>query len=252
MKNKIDAISTDALRKLAFSLKDKTDPAVLALGAEKIGRFLNHVGSSAHRGDAQTVRWQDRVIEEEIPVGSTVLDLGCGEGDLLARLMDMKQVRGQGVELDPEAVLQCVAKGVPVLQLDLNRDLQGAFKDNCFDYVVLEETLQTLVRPDLTLELMLQVGRRGIVTFPNFGNWRVRLDLGMRGRMPQTDWLPFSWYNTPNIHLFTLQDFMDWADEAGVHVVDGYVLIEGEVRKMELSDNLYADEALVILERKQG
>jgi methionine biosynthesis protein MetW len=238
--------------KVAKLLSGKLDPALASVGAEKLTGFLSSVGTSSPRQtgpDGRPVlRWQDELIGHQIPKGARVLDLGCGSGQLLAELIELKQVNGQGVELDDEAVFQCVARGVPVLQTDLEHGLKG-FGDQAFDYVILEETLQTLQRPVEVLREMLRVGRRGLVSFPNFAYWRVRLDLGVRGRMPVTEWLPHRWYDTPNIHLFTLQDFLDWAEEDGVRIVQGWVLVEGQVRALGREDNLYAEEALVVIEK---
>lgn len=242
------------LERVARLFFEKVDPALIGVGSDKLMEFLAHVGSSAPRRkgpDGQPLlRWQDELIEQEIPAGASVLDLGCGGGELLAGLLRRKKVRGQGVELDSEAVFQCVAAGVPVFQSDLDRGLKG-FPDHSFDYVILEETLQTLHRPAEVLKEMLRVGRRGIVSFPNFAYWRVRLDLGLRGRMPVTEWLPFRWYDTPNIHLFTLQDFLDWSGGNGVAIAQAHVLAEGQVRRMEPEDNLYAEEALLIIETRR-
>jgi methionine biosynthesis protein MetW len=238
--------------KVSRLLFAKTDPALLAAGAGKIEEFLAHVGSSAPREKGPDgkplLRWQDAYIEQEIPAGATVLDLGCGCGELLAKLMRDKKVRGQGVERDADAVFECVARGVPVFQTDLDAGLTG-FPDRRFDYVILEETLQTLQRPVEMLREMLRVGKRGVVSFPNFAYWRVRLDLGIRGRMPVTEYLPFRWYDTPNIHLFSLQDFLDWAAANQVNIINGYVLAEGQVRPMQPGDNLYAEEALLTVEK---
>lgn len=240
-----------AIQELAALFEKKLDPALMNVASDKIINFLGSVGAGTkpitdEKGNA--LRWQDKVIEQEIPVGSSVLDLGCGNGELLARLMDMKELRGQGIELDPLAVMECVRSGVPVFQSDIIHGLEG-FADGAFDYVVLEETLQTLVKPIDVLEDMLRVGRRGIVTFPNFAFWQVRLDLALRGRMPQTGWLPYNWYDTPNIHCLSIHDFLVWADENGVVVIDGFVLNEGIVRKYGVSDNLYAEEVLFIIEK---
>jgi len=231
---------------------EKVDPALLGLTKDKVAGFLAHVGSSSRRrtypNGEPVHRWQDNVIEEEIPQGASVLDLGCGEGELLAKLKEKKQVRVQGVELDSQAVFKCVERGVPVFQANLDEGLKG-FRDESFDYVVLEETLQTLRRPIEVLKEMLRVGSHGIVSFPNFGYWRVRLDLAVRGAMPVTEWLPYRWYDSPNIHLFTIRDFMDWAEHSGVRTVKGFVLDEGNVREFKENDNLYAEEALLFVER---
>ncbi len=193
-------------------------------------------------------RWQDSIIARHIPEGGGVLDLGCGGGELLARLMRERGVRGQGVELDPEAVVACVKRGVPVLQSDLDAGLRG-FADRSFDAVILEETLQTLHRPLRILEEMLRVGRVGVVSFPNFGAWRVRLELALAGRMPVTPRLPHRWHNTPNIHLFTIRDFVEWIDAAGVRVARAYALRGEAIAPLAEDDNLQADEALFFLTR---
>lgn len=145
------------------------------------------------------------VISEWIEPGSRILDLGCGDGTLLDHLARKRGVRGYGLEIDPEKLAACVARGVNVIQADVDDGLKD-FATESFDYVVLTQTLQALVRPDLALTEILRVGRRAIVTFPNFGHWRVRMQL-MAGRMPLTKSLPDQWYDTPNIHLCTVDDF---------------------------------------------
>ena len=192
-------------------------------------------------------RWDHQEIERIITPGTRMLDLGCGNGELLNRLICSKNVQGQGVELDPEQVFECVEKGVSVFQTDLDEGLKG-FPDNSFDYVILEETLQTVHHPDKVLAEMLRVGKQGIVSFPNFGYWRVRLELAFGGQMPVVESLPFQWYDTPNIHLFTLEDFLAWARESRVNIIEAYVLAEGEVRHMQAGDNLFAQEALMVVQ----
>lgn len=145
------------------------------------------------------------VISEWIEPRSRILDLGCGDGTLLDHLARTRQVRGYGLEIDPAKLSACVARGVNVIQADVDDGLRD-FATDSFDYVVLTQTLQALARPDLALTEILRVGRKAIVTFPNFGHWRVRLQL-MAGRMPLTPSLPDEWYDTPNIHLCTVNDF---------------------------------------------
>lgn len=224
----------------------KMDPALSKMSLEEMMAALGQADQVAP-AEAPS-RWEDQVIEKIIPKGARVLDLGCGEGELLQRLLRTKHVHGQGVELAPEGVFGCVARGVPVLQIDLDRGLKE-FPDDSFDYVVLEETLQTLKRPVELLQEMLRVGKRGIVSFPNFGFWKVRLDLLLGGRMPVTKQLPYRWHDTPNIHLLCLQDFLDWVHHHRVKVAEAHVFAEGKVRAMQEGDNLYAQQCLLVVER---
>jgi methionine biosynthesis protein MetW len=214
-----------------------------ALAAKVFQLFDSYEAAPAPVG-----RWQDKVILDELPRGASVLDLGCGEGELLSILIKTLNVRGQGVELDPLAVVKSIERGVPVLNIDIDRGLSD-FADQCFDYVILESTLQTLKAPLAVLGEMLRVGRRGIISFPNFGHWRVRFDLGLRGRMPMTKGLPYNWYDTPNIHLFTLADFLDWCSAGGAMATRAFGLADGRVREIDAADNLTAEEVLLFLER---
>lgn len=141
-----------------------------------------------------------------ITSGARVLDLGCGDGALLGHLSEQRGATGYGLEIDPENVVKCVARGVDALQMDLDEGL-AQFADDSFDFVVLSSALQEVRRPDLLIDEMLRIGRESIVTFPNFGHWRPRLSLGLQGLMPVSRALPDRWYDTPNIHLCTVKDF---------------------------------------------
>ncbi len=247
IRNDYDAsLDKTVLASLLRLIGEKVDPALLNLLLKQGRSFLEQVGSSDPQPEREG-RWQDRVIEEEVPEGASILDLGCGEGNLLRRLQQTKKSRVQGVEIDADQVAICVEQGIPVIQTDLDLGLKG-FPDKCFDYVILEETLQTLRHPDVILAEMRRVASRGIITFPNFGYWRVRLDLAVRGQMPVTEWLPHRWFETPNIHLFSIRDFIEYADDIAMRVINILVLENGEPRPFQDGDNLYAEEAVVIFE----
>lgn len=225
---------------------EKVDPAILDILLRQSNTFLRNVAAPPQTPIADD-RWQYKAMAEEIPDKASILDLGCGEGDLLAWLSEKKHAKVQGVELNADQVTECVGKSIPVIQADLDSGLE-MFPDKCFDYVILEETVQTLRRPDQIISEMRRVGRRCIVSFPNFAYWRVRLDLALCGRMPMTSWLPHQWYKTPNIHLFSIQDFIDYAENTGMKIIRIQVVENGIGRAYRSGDNLYAEEAMVFFE----
>lgn len=165
-------------------------------------------------------------IAEWIKVGSSVLDLGCGDGALLRYLTQTRGTTGYGVEIDDSGVLACVKNGVSVVQSDLERGLSG-FEDGSFDYVVLSQTLQAMRNSEIIVREMLRVGREGIVTFPNFGYWKNRLEV-LRGRMPISENLPYEWFNTPNVRLCTVADFERFCSERHIRIVERKVLTHGK------------------------
>ena len=160
------------------------------------------------------------IIHEWIPSGSRVLDLGCGDGDLLASLAEHKQVSGYGLEIDPDKITACFARGVNVIEQNIDQGL-GNFASNSFDVVVMTQSLQALQYPDKVLAEMLRVGKTCIITFPNFGHWRCRWYLTSKGRMPVSDFLPYTWYNTPNIHFCTFADFERLCHAQGARIEEG-------------------------------
>jgi methionine biosynthesis protein MetW len=164
-------------------------------------------------------------IAESIRPGSSVLDLGCGDGVLLKYLKGARRVTGYGVEIDDTSVLGCVTNGVDVIQSDLERGL-SEFESGSFDYVVLSQTLQAMMNGERIISDMLRVGREGIVTFPNFGYWRNRLQV-LAGHMPVSDNLPYQWHDTPNVHLCTISDFEDFCAGHGVKILERKVLTGG-------------------------
>ena len=159
------------------------------------------------------------IIQDWIPTGSRVLDLGCGDGELLAWLRDHKQVSGYGLEIDADNIAQCLQKGINVIEQDLDQGLSN-FASNSFDVVVMTQALQAVQYPDKLLEEMLRIGRQCIITFPNFGHWRCRWDLMHKGQMPVSEFLPYTWYNTPNIHFCTFLDFEALCHQRQVRVLD--------------------------------
>jgi methionine biosynthesis protein MetW len=167
-----------------------------------------------------------RLIADWIEPGSQVLDLGCGDGALLAHLRDTRQCRGYGVEIADGHVLECVKRGVNVVQANLDAGLR-LFPDDKFDTVVLSQTLQAVHRVEAVLQEMARVARRGIVSFPNFGHWKHALAL-LAGRMPVTKQIPYQWYDTPNIHLCTPKDFEILAAKLGLTITGRALLADGE------------------------
>ena len=164
-----------------------------------------------------TLRPDLAVIADRVPEGARVLDVGCGDGALMAVLRDGKGVDARGIEIDPECVERCVARGLSVVQGDADRDLTF-YPDGAFDVAILSQTLQTAARPDRMLAELLRVGRRAFVSFPNFAYWRMRWALMRNGRMPVTRHLPVSWYETANIHHVTVKDFEELAASLGIGI----------------------------------
>lgn len=158
------------------------------------------------------------ILEQWITPNSRVLDLGCGDGTLLARLKNHRNIEGYGLEIDHRQITACIAKGVNVIETDINQGLSH-FPDNSFDTVVMTNSLQALKRPDLTIEEMLRIGNECVVTFPNFGNIRARTYLLWRGRMPVTKQLAYQWYDTPNIHFCTVKDFEALCAEKNIRIL---------------------------------
>ncbi len=191
-------------------------------------------------------------IAELVKPGSRVLDIGCGDGQLLKLLEANRNVDGRGIELSQKGVNESVARGLSVVQGDADTDL-GDYPDDGFDFVILSQTLQATHRPRHVIEQMLRIGEKAIVTFPNFGHWRVRTILGFSGRMPVTRHLPESWYETPNIHFCTIRDFVALCRELGAHVEQSTVLYRNGRRIGPNAPlwflNLYGQQALFLLSR---
>ena len=192
------------------------------------------------------------LIAEMIAPGSRVLDVGCGDGQLLALLARTKNVDGRGVELSQEGVNACVTRGLSVVQGDADADLRD-YPNDAFDYVILSQTIQATRNPREVLTQMKRIGRRAIVSFPNFGNWRIRLQLLWSGRMPVTRSLDQAWYDTPNIHLCTVRDFVGLCDDLGFHIDDAVSVVGNRGKRVGRPgavDNLTAESAVLLLSRK--
>jgi methionine biosynthesis protein MetW len=195
-----------------------------------------------------------RLIARLVPEGSRVLDLGCGDGSLIAHLRDGRGCSVRGVEVEHADIAAAVAQGLSVVENDLDQGL-GGYRDGAFDFVVLSQTLQVVKRPAFVLREMLRVGKRGIVSFPNFGYWRIRGYLATRGRMPVSRSIPYSWYDTPNIHHTTLKDFRDFIDANGGAIEQEIPLLtenwhRAEVRRVSFIPNLFADTAVAVVRAK--
>jgi methionine biosynthesis protein MetW len=180
-----------------------------------------------------------------IPKGASVLDLGCGDGSLLRFLRDMRNVRGYGVEISDANIVACIRNGVNVIQDDLDTGLSG-FESLSFDYVILSQTLQAIRHTEALVQEILRVGKAGIVSFPNFGYWRNRLKV-LRGKMPVSEVLPYQWYDTPNVHLCTLNDFEEFCAIQKVKILDRRVM-RGE-NEVKVLPNLLGSTAVYWFQR---
>jgi methionine biosynthesis protein MetW len=194
-------------------------------------------------------------IAEMIPHGCSVLDIGCGDGSLLEYLTQAKNVDGRGIELSQQNVNACVARGLSVIQGDADTDL-AEYPSQVFDIVILSQTIQATRSPNTVLRNLLRIGRRAIVSFPNFGHWRIRLSLLAHGRMPRTRALDYPWYDTPNIHLCTIADFAGLVREAGAVTERALALSEeGRTHPMQAdawAPNLFAESAIFLLHAGQN
>jgi methionine biosynthesis protein MetW len=181
------------------------------------------VGATAVPAEPRGLRGDLKLIADLVAPRSRVLDIGCGEGELLAYLTQTKAIDGRGMELSQAGVNACVRNGLSVIQGDADNDLE-AYPSGAFDYVVLSQTLQATRRPRQVLESLARIGRHAIVSLPNFGYWRVRLSLLIEGRMPRSTLLSHAWYDTPNIHLCTIRDFLSLAAELGITIEQAQML----------------------------
>src|ERR1700743_3284509 len=174
-----------------------------------------------------TAALTDRLIMDQIGRNSRVLDLGCGDGRLLCRLLDESDCSGQGIELDHQQVVEAISKGMPVIQADLDEGLDDV-PENSFDLAEPSQTLQQVRHPQNLLTRMLRVAHRAVVLVPNYGHWRIRVQIMLHGRAPVTGSLPYDWYNTPNLHFMSMLDFRDLCQQMKVRIEREIPIIHGQ------------------------
>lgn len=187
------------------------------------------------------------IIAREVGANARILDVGCGDGLLMAALRDTKHADARGMELNARDVATAVARGLSVVQGDADTDL-AAYPDGSFDYAILSQTLQTTKRPDLVLDHLVRIGRQAFVSFPNFAQWRIRFAHMFGGRMPVTEQLPHRWYDTPNIHHVTIDDFRSFLEERNIRI-EGQWFLSGDKPRNERLANLLAQHAVFLLRR---
>jgi methionine biosynthesis protein MetW len=201
----------------------------------------------------KSIRVDLKLIADMIEPHSRVLDIGCGDGSLLEYLVNYRDVDGRGIELSTDGVNASISAGLPVIQGDADRDLKD-YPDDVFDYAVLSQTLQAMVQPKVVLGHLLRISKRAIVSFPNFAHWKARLSLGLFGRMPVSNSLPHKWYETPNIHLCTIQDFLALCRELDIEIESQkFFSTEGRIRQVSnslISNNFFGEHAMFLLKKK--
>jgi len=206
----------------------------------------SEVKDSSHRQlDLRRTRVDYELIESLIEPNSIVLDIGCGDGELLLRLAEDKNIKGEGIEFDQGHVLACVNRGLSIIQRDVERGL-GNYANKSFDAVILSQTLQTLKDPEKVFAELLRIGKRVIVSFPNFAHWRCRAQLFFSGRAPVTRQLPFEWHNTPNMHCLSLKDFEQFCEKLGARIEKKIPLIKTSVSPVRFAPNLFAEQVVYV------
>ena len=198
----------------------------------------------------QSIRKDWKLIESLISKNAKVLDIGCGEGGLIKQLEDNIQANTHGIELSPDLTRKAIADGLSVVQGDAEKDLDQ-YSNQSFDYVILSQTLQAMVKPRDVLIELLRIGGKAIVSFPNFGHWRIRLQLTLLGKMPVTKGLPYAWYETPNIHFFTIKDFQNLCKELNI-IIEKSIALTSKGSQFEIPSgisgaNLFTSEAIFLL-----
>lgn len=207
------------------------------------------------KSDKKMMRFDLKIIASWIEPGSKVLDLGCGEGDLLFYLKENKQVLVTGIERSEAKAARCIEKGLSVLQGDINEEVLD-YPDGSFDYVIVSQTLQQVYEPAEMIQSLLRIGKRGIVSFPNFSHWLIRLQLLSSGYAPVTKQLPYEWYNTPNIRVITLKDFRRFASDVGFRILKEVAISTGNHheggRIIRLFPNLFASYGIFLIGKEKN
>ena len=245
----------------AFLLEPKTLGAVIRgfidTTHDPLNRFEGSVDESSsrkHHGRidrARRSRVDYELISSLIETDSKVLDVGCGDGELLSRLIVEKNVTGEGIELDQDLVVHCVGRGISVIHRDIDKGV-GEYAADSFDYAVLSQTLQTVRDPERVFKELLRIARKVIVSFPNFGHWKCRLQLLLAGHAPRTRQLPFRWHNSPNIHCLTLKDFDKFCEDLGAQVEQKIPLSKSRLGPVRFIPNIFAEQAVYLTSKYQG
>ena len=191
------------------------------------------------------------VVTGLIPTEARVLDLGCGDGTLFSKLINEKKITGVGIEINQDEVIKALDKGVAVIQGDIDEGLKQ-FPDAGFDYAIVNQTLQAVEKPDLVVDEMLRVANKAIVSFPNFAYWKVRFYLFFKGKMPKSHALPYEWYNTPNIHLMTVNDFFEFCKKRNIKILKSAYLTRNKIRSgllIKTITNFFTEEAIFVISK---
>ncbi len=190
-----------------------------------------------------------KIFADWISNGASVLDLGCGDGELLAFLIREKHVRAQGIELNEQAILRCVAEGLSVFQQDIDTGL-SEYANDAFDYVILNQTLQQVKKPDFAFQEALRVGKKTVVGFPNFAHYKARASIFFKGRVPVTAALPFEWYDTPNLHFLSLLDFKDYCKKKQIQIDRSF--FKSDDKQVTFLPNLFAEYGFFLLTKTRN
>ena len=190
------------------------------------------------------------IVSKMVAENSSVLDLGCGDGELLKELVESKNVNGLGIEINQDYVVKSLEKGLQIIQDNIDEGLKD-FENGQWDYVILNQTLQSTIKPDFVIEEMLRIGKKVIVSFPNFAYWKVRFYLFFKGKMPKSEFLPFEWYNTPNIHLLTVNDFFEFCQKRDIKIEKAIYCTKGKIKNsiFRATANLLSEEAIFLISK---